>query len=77
MGVDIFFIYSQTHLDSDPHPHIYFIRIGRIICEKIKSIDLPDTYVMVRSVTSIDTFLSFDKSTPSFVNVTFGNELPM
>jgi hypothetical protein len=33
--------------------------------------------VIVRSVTSIDTFLSFDKSTPSFVNVTFGNGLPV
>lgn len=33
--------------------------------------------VTARSVTSMDTFLSFDKSTPSFVNVTFGNGLPV
>jgi hypothetical protein len=33
--------------------------------------------VIARSLTSIDTFLSFDISLPSFVNVTFGNGLPV
>ncbi len=33
--------------------------------------------VIARSLISIDTFLSFDISLPSFVNVTFGNGLPV